>query len=273
MEFLIPVLAYSINKVMQQKTVKKYGVEVHGFIKCALMAFFMTLWVLLSAKNNLVFVNIPKTYTYIIIISFFLVITTYMFNKILEKEEIYSLNILIKASIIVVFFIDVFLNEIEFNILLFFAVTVFMVSIFIIKDFRIYKFKNIKFIITIFIIRIIEPYFRKNILRMLLVNKETLIIITNLIVALFFAYKFKPKINKTIIKEYIFQAIACLIAVFSFINILEKHGVFYFKLFKGLTLFTIPILAMVFLKTKISKRKILGIILATISFILISISI
>lgn len=285
--FFMAILFASINQTSQESTVHKYGVAVHGSVKFMLMSFFMMISILISNtifkmpirldfKINLTY----KSVIAIIAITFLAIGTTYLFNKMLEHGEIYSLGVLMKLSILIVLFIDIVLGNIIFKWDLLFYVIIFLLGILIMFDVHLLKghhiksdMKKAKFIIPIFLISIIMPYIKRVGINSGWFNNETLIVISNFLISFIFMMKFKPKLNIKIFKDYLFQSAACTVAMFSYTVIISSYGVFYYKLANTITLIGIAILSKIFLKTKITKRKYIGMIIAGIGFFLISINV
>lgn len=285
--FFIAVIFSSASKVFQENTVHKYGVEIHGAIKFLQMSLLMMFFTFLTNTFKVIPLELKfnlelnsNAVIFIFIITILTIISTYLFNKLLEHEEIYSLGLLMKLTILIVLFIDIATGTLVFKWSLILYVIIFLIGILIMFDVHLLKGHHIKndlkkaeFILPIFLILIIRPYFKRFAINSNYFNVETLLIIQNLAISLLFFVKYKPKISFNIFKEYLLQSFVCIISLFAFNLLIANYGVFYFNLSKGLTLIFIALLSRAFLHTRITKRKYLGMSIAVLGFILLSINI
>lgn len=285
--FFMAVIFSAINQTYQENGVHKYGAITHVTVKLFQVPMLMALFIILNNKFKIIplelkykfLANYNSIFIVVIIISLNLTIT-YLLNKYLEHTEIYSLGILLRLSIVIVLIIDIITGTLVFSWNLIFYVIIFLLGMLIMFDVHLIKshhiksdFKKAKLIISMIIVSILLPYFKKIGINSNYFNAESILIISNIAVAFIFYIKFKPKIKLRIFKEYLVQSTVCTISLFSINLLIANYGVFYFKIAEGLMLVLIALLSRIFLHTRITKRKYLGMSIAVLGFILLSINI
>ncbi|MCT4613176.1 MAG: hypothetical protein N4A47_07405 [Clostridia bacterium] len=284
--FSLAFVFCSLNQIFQEKTVHKYGFKKHGVVKFVQMAFFTLLIMgigrLIGGQAEIFKYKFEFNY-YVLglilaqgVLGFFV---TWLFNKLLEKTEIYSLGLIMKMNIIIVLLIDYFKGDVNITFMMLGYIIMFLIGIFIVLDIHTLKghhfkedLKYIEYILAIFVVGIISPYLIKLSLDTGTINAETVSLFSTSIIAMMFVVVFKIKIDKESFIEYIPQSLSAVISGVAINNIIAEYGVFYSVLITTSVIIGVTILSSVVLKDKISFRKYTGVVIAAIGFFLISIN-
>jgi len=290
----VAVVTNSLNQVLQEKTVHKYGTKIHGVVKFPIMSAISLILILIYKALGSYAEKLPVQFNYhfdvnvgsilnmsIIIIATILI--TYLFNKLLERKEMYTLNIFFKLTIVVVMVIDILRGDLQFSLKLLFYVIVFLVGLFFILDIHKIEKDHIKSdleefgtVAVIFALMVAIPYFiSEGMGAKGWYNPETLLLYNGTATGIVFYALFKPKIeNKlTVIKDYFMQSLVCSIGGIALNLIIVLYGVFQYKIIEAFIVIGVVILSEVILKTKITIRKLSGVLIAAIGFLLISVNI
>ena len=266
---IVIVITATINSLHQKYTVTKYGYKTHVLLKPLTSALLIPIF--LQLKIELSF----QALACLLAVSTMYCATTILTNMLLERIDMHVLLIILKVAIPISLIIDWIIGIIKINSPTALSILIFFIGIFFM--FEMYKlnkvkssikFKDTLYITLMIIISIALPYTIKLGLNRNYFNSATSLISSCLFTVTYTAIVIRPKIKYTInlIANYVLQSTAAVANVILLYSLVAS-SVFVSTTVDTTSILTVTLLTPIFLKTTISRAKLIGCFIALAGFI------